>query len=858
VVNVADGYQVLFDANPRPMWVADQATMRIVLVNDAAIGLYGWSRDELLAMTLRDLRPPEERAGFQTAYDASKSTPTYSRFGKHWKKSGEIIEVHLEITHCTWQGETASFAIVTNVTGIEDMERRLRLLVEHSADGISLTSEDGILEYISPGGARLFGYSPQQMIGSLSKLRAHPEDAATWTRPTRGETRSNLVRAQVADGSWRWFESTTTNLTHDPAIRALVSNFRDITDRIAHERAIVDSQRRLEYLMSATSSITYSALGQGDFDTTFISSNVRDILGHTPEDFTSEARFWVNNVHPDDLPQLHEGLRMLFERGEHTRDYRFRHRDGSYRWMRDVARVVRDDAGNPVEVVGYWIDITDQVRAQASLLRSETNFRALIEHSPLATFVHRQGRYVYVNPAAVALFGYERAEDIIGRPALDLTHPDDRENAFKRMQQTVETGSTPRGEARMIRRDGSTVALELEGIRLDFDGEPSNVVIARDITERHEMFARMALADRMLTVGTLAAGVAHEINNPLAYVAMNLEIVARALPHGAGAHSELPALVADAREGVARVSSIVRDLRALARPEHDVRGPVDLSAVLASSIKMAHNEIRHRARVVEHYERDLPSVLADSSRLGQVLLNLLMNAAQAIEEGHADRNEIRIRAARDGVDHVIVEVEDTGAGIPAAVQSRIFDPFFTTKAPGAAMGLGLAISHQIVNAMDGEITVNSTPGAGTTFRVRLRAAHQAPATRALQAQPPGVRGTRILLVDDEAAVGRSLVALLGPELDVVAVTSARQAIDELASGEPFDVVLCDLMMPEISGIELYEQIAPRYRERVIFITGGAFTPQARQFLARTDRPRLDKPFSESALREAIRRVVAGH
>jgi len=318
--------------------------------------------------------------------------------------------------------------------------------------------------------------------------------------------------------------------------------------------------------------------------------------------------------------------------------------------------------------------------------------------------------------------------------------------------------------------------------------------------------------------------------------------------------SELPALIGDAREGVARVSAIVRDLRALSRPDDDSRGPIDVVAVLASSIKMAHNEIRHRARVVETHAANLPPVFAHGSRLGQVFLNLLLNAAQAIPEGHADGNEIRVRthASADGL-QVVVEIEDTGIGIPASLLRRIFDPFFTTKAPGIGTGLGLAICHQIVRSMDGEIGVESHPGVGTTFRVTLPVATRPSAVVPCQQPRSEAESARILLIDDEAALGRALRSLLGDH-DVVAVTCARDALQELRGGEAFDVILCDLMMPDISGIELYDQIAPADRERVVFMTGGAFTQQARDFLARCDRPYLDKPFSEHELRDAIARV----
>ena len=683
----------------------------------------------------------------------------------------------------------------------------------------------------------------------------------TWSPPGLGETRRHLARVRHRDGSWRWIESSTTNLTHEPAVRAYVTNYRDITAHKLAEQAQLETQRRLEYLLSATSAITYSARAEGDLGATFMSANLHAVLGYAPEQFYRDPGMWLANIHPDDAAKVSGGLRVLFETGTHTFDYRFRHADGSFRWMRDVARITRDDHGKPVEIVGYWIDITEQRQAEQALRRSEANFRALIERSPSAILVHRDGVHVYVNPAAAMHLGYDSPSELIGRPALDCVHPDDRDSVRERMAAVLEYGETPAREVRMIRRDGSPFVLEVEGIVLDFDGKPSTVVIGRDVTERREMFEKMALADRMLTVGTLAAGVAHEINNPLAYTAANLEVLASELACMlAGVPTRLPPgnlapLVADAREGVARVSAIVRDLRSLARPEDDTRRPVDVVPVLASSIKMAHNEIRHRARVVETYVPRVPAVLAHASRLGQVFLNLLLNAAQAIPEGRADDNEIRVRAAAaaDGR-HVRIEIEDTGIGIPASLQRRIFDPFFTTKAPGVGMGLGLAISHQIVRAMDGEITVESQPGSGTTFRVTLPIAPEK--TEVLAPVMPSVpaHAARILLIDDEVALGRSLCALLSGDHEVVPVTCARDALAKLSGGERFDVILCDLMMPDVSGIDLYNQIASAHRERVVFMTGGAFTPQAREFLARCDRPRLDKPFSEHELRVAIERV----
>jgi signal transduction histidine kinase/CheY-like chemotaxis protein len=427
------------------------------------------------------------------------------------------------------------------------------------------------------------------------------------------------------------------------------------------------------------------------------------------------------------------------------------------------------------------------------------------------------------------------------------------------MAQTTTSGASGSIEIRMIRRDGRTVIVEGKSVLLDYDGEPTHVVLANDVTERRELFARMAVADRMLSVGTLAAGVAHEINNPLAYVAANLQILASELPkmlYGEGesrfSREELESVLNDAQEGAQRVSAIVRDLRALARSEDNANTPVDVLHVLASSIKMSHNEIRHRARLVQSYA-EVPPVVANASRLGQVFLNLLVNAAHAIEDGHADANEVRVRVRADD-SRVYVEIEDTGVGIPASVLPRIFDPFFTTKPAGIGVGLGLSICDRIVEAFGGTISVTSKLGFGSTFRVALPIASKVSLAVAEEHPMPTQPRSRILMIDDEPAVGRSIRLLLAHDHEVINATRALDGLARLDAGEHFDLILCDVMMPEMSGIELYEQLErryPAYLQRIVFMTGGAFTAQARDALEQLGAPRLEKPFSEAALRRAI-------
>ncbi|CAN5353717.1 hypothetical protein BH11MYX1_BH11MYX1_17760 [soil metagenome] len=586
--------------------------------------------------------------------------------------------------------------------------------------------------------------------------------------------------------------------------------------------------------------------------TRYVSKSAERILGFSPGETIGTRG--IGRIHPDDLRKL-----VLPKSGETvTNVQRTMHKDGKWRWIESVTTNLRDDPAVRGFVANFR-DVTERVESSERLRRSESNFRTLIERLPIATLVHRGGKFIYVNPAAVAMLGWDRPGDLIGRSSLEFVVAEDQEHLRNAMIETVKTGASATIEARMVRRDGKLVTVEGKAVLLDYDGEPTHVVLANDITERRALFTRMAVADRMLSVGTLAAGVAHEINNPLAYISANLQILASELPkllYGEGtprfAHDELESVLADAQEGAHRVSAIVRDMRTLARSEDSANGPVDVVQVLTSSIKMTHNEIRHRARLVQAYA-EVPPVDANPSRLGQVFLNLLVNAAHAIEDGHVEANEVGVRVHAD--DHrVYIEISDTGSGIAANVLPRIFDPFFTTKPAGVGVGLGLSICDRIVESFGGSITVTSRLGFGSTFRVSLPITKRIPVEVVAQPEVFPQARSRILMIDDEAAVGRAIRLLLAPDHEVVNVTRALEALAKLEGGESFDLILCDVMMPEMSGIELFGELRarfPAYTSRVVFMTGGAFTLQAREALEQLGVPRLEKPFSEGALRQAI-------
>jgi signal transduction histidine kinase len=417
----------------------------------------------------------------------------------------------------------------------------------------------------------------------------------------------------------------------------------------------------------------------------------------------------------------------------------------------------------------------------------------------------------------------------------------------------------------------------LEGIETGADDYLVKPFSARELVTRirthlemartqQRLQAQLVVADRMAVVGTLAAGVAHEINNPLSNVTANLDLIAEEVQalsgdSSAGRLRDLGDMVNEARQGAERVRKIVRGMKTFSRADEERRAQLDVQSVLELSINMTFHEIKHRARVVKDYGK-VPLVEADEARLGQVFVNLLVNAAHATPQGHADQHEIRIVTGTDVSGRAIIEIRDTGLGMPPEVLRRVFDPFFTTRDIGQGTGLGLSICRNIVTALGGEILAKSEPGKGSTFRVVLP-----PAVLEVEEQteaplrsrpPPAGRSGQVLVVEDDPMVGRTFRRVLGKEHEVTLVTDGKQALDLLVGGKWFDAIICDLMMPNMTGMDLHAELAralPATADRMVFMTGGAFTPAGRGFLDSVPNTRFEKPFPPQNLRALVRSLV---
>ncbi|MDB4934849.1 MAG: Sensory box histidine kinase/response regulator [Labilithrix sp.] len=509
-------------------------------------------------------------------------------------------------------------------------------------------------------------------------------------------------------------------------------------------------------------------------------------------------------------------------------------------------------------------------RADRARQQAEESFRLIIESSPDLIVVHRGGGIVYANPKTVERLGLSDASALLGQPFSSMVANDGRTQPVA--TRTSDTDRPKPSEQRWKRSDGTIITVEVVHCDVVFEGTLATVIMARDLTERNQIAAAMIEMDRMAAIGMLAAGVGHEINNPLAYVLANLEFVtgeletlitelpAEARQRLASRIDDLSQALADTNHGAERVRAIVGDLRTFSRGEDASMTLLDVRQILDASVRMAAVQIRQRAVVVKEYADDLPQVLANESRLGQVFLNLVVNAAHALGEGSPAENRIEL-VAKGVDDFVHVEVADTGSGIAPEVLPRIFDAFFTTKPAGEGTGLGLSICRRIIVQLGGEITVTSEVGKGTRFIVRIPRTNlgsNRPATPSLSPRVRSQKRANILCIDDEAALGVALKRVLVDEHDVVVTTSAPEALARVASGECFDLLLCDLMMPGMSGVDFHrelDRIAPELAKRVVFLTGGALTARARDFLESIPNIRLDKPIGLDALRAAIQEIL---
>ncbi len=627
---------------------------------------------------------------------------------------------------------------------------------------------------------------------------------------------------------------------------------------------IADRQRAAEALR--VSEASYRAIFDAAEDAIFVhdidTGAIVDVnlkacatFGYTREEFQSND---IGTLGTGERPYTQEDAVGLLERARAGEDLRVewhgRRKDGSLRWHEVFIK--RTTIGGQDRILALAHDITDRKTAEEALRASEEQYRAMFDASidGLALW-NAAGEIVDTNPALWRMYGQGGEFPVL--PARQHGGPTYRPEFLR----TSAAGESLHTEVTETRSDGSALELDVHRIPMQYRGEPHVLTIARDITEKKrsvEELARQREAlyqrEKLAALGSLLAGVAHELNNPLSVV------VARAVLLEERGDSATQAAALKIRTAAERCARIVRTFLAMARQQRTERGPVAMNEVVSAALDIAGYAIRTSSiDVALDLAEDLPLILADADQLHQVLLNLIINAQQSLQDQQVPRR-IRVTSRFVPAARVVrVLVADNGPGVPAHLRARVFEPYFTTKPTGVGTGVGLAVSLGIVEAHNGTLTLVSPDEGGAVFTIRLPVGNVgAVGTDSFPARKTNPGERSILVVDDEAEIREALAEILtGSRHRVVTAASGREALERMAE-EDYDVILTDVRMPDLDGRALYREIKqrwPKLLKRIVFVTGDTLAATLREFVGESGCPVIEKPFLPAEVRRVIAEVA---
>jgi two-component system cell cycle sensor histidine kinase/response regulator CckA len=495
------------------------------------------------------------------------------------------------------------------------------------------------------------------------------------------------------------------------------------------------------------------------------------------------------------------------------------------------------------------------IRDLSELHAADARFRLLIDESPDGVLIHRQLSIIYANKALVAMLGYDSADQLIGRLATDIVATQYRDDVKRRIER-LSSGEVPSVAQRVHylykRGEREVLTVEVWARLIEFQGAPANMATIHDVTERARLEEQLHQAQKMEAVGRLAGGVAHDFNNILTAIQGQGELLASSLPAGSPERHHLSQMLRAAERG----ANLTRQLLAFSRKQVLQPRLLDLNHVVSGLLPMLQRLIGEDIQLVTTLEPNLPAIRADAGQLEQVIVNLAVNARDAMPGGGQltiSTLGSTLGGTLDGDGGVILEVRDSGVGMDEATRTHLFEPFFTTKPRGKGTGLGLATVYGIITQSRGRVSVESAPGQGSTFRVWLPGVEGIPEATAPAAPLPVERGTeKVLVVEDDVEVRRFLQEVL--QLQGYQVLTAHDGEQALAMAQDGGVrlVISDVIMPRMSGVELADRLRAQLSPppRVLFITG--YPGEA---LLEQREPLLMKPFSVGELARRVRQVL---
>ncbi|MEN9573773.1 MAG: hypothetical protein RL514_1628 [Verrucomicrobiota bacterium] len=655
-------------------------------------------------------------------------------------------------------------------TQLRRSEELLRLITDNAADLIAVVDAHGQRLYNSPSYRTVLGYSQADLNSSDSLAQVHPEDRERVTAAAREAIESggsNRVeyRMRHKDGTWRILESTGSAIRNERSeVEKLVLVARDVTERKQVEAIARENEERLGSLIANIPGAVYRCTPLPERRMEFVSELIWELSGFPSTDFLEDrTQTFASITHPEDLPQVLAALQEgVSRRQPYVADYRVVRFDGTLRWVHEKGQAVFDPAGNVRWLDGVIFDITERKQQEEEMRRMHTETEKLFASiSAVLIGVDVAGRVARWNAAAEQTFSFT-AEEVLGRPFHALPLGWDWEKLLTVVSEAVHTDrhlELDNFQCQPATGRHISLNLSVTPSKPDLENRLKYILLAVDTTQRRELETQLRQAQKLESIGQLAAGIAHEINTPTQYIGDNLRFLQDAFrdlgkllnAHGAllaatksggvtaeviadaeaaaetadveDLQGEIPRAIGESLSGVERVATIVRAMKDFSHPGSEDKTPVDLNRAIESTITVARNEWKYLADLETDFDTTLPPVPCLPGEFNQAVLNLIVNAAHAIAakvgDGAGGKGVITVRTRKDG-DWADVRIRDSGTGIPEAARARIFEPFFTTKEVGKGTGQGLAIARSVVvDKHGGTITFETETGQGTTFIVRL-------------------------------------------------------------------------------------------------------------------------------------------
>ncbi|MDQ7784212.1 MAG: PAS domain S-box protein [Desulfomonilaceae bacterium] len=855
-------------------WMADMEG-RILEVNDAYCRMIGYSREELLGMAVSALDVAEYRETVEERYKKIIHEGTQRFETRHRRRDGTTVQldVSAQLLHGT---ERRVFLFLRDITArkkaeqdLRESEERYRTLVENLNDVIFSTDHNGIITYASPALERKSKYMRAEVVGRPFTDFVPPDDVAKiadrFVRLTEGEVEASEYRFTDKDGGIIHVSAYSRPVFRDGNFVGLTGLLTDITERRQAEQAIRDSENDLRSIFNAISESVALIKTNGEIvaaNESFAARfgcREREVLGtciydYFPSDVAEGRKRMVNEVVRTGRPL----------RSEDEREGRaFFH----------ALYPVMNQTGSVERIAVYSADVTDRKQAERALAESEQRFRTVIERSPVAVAFARDLKTIYVNPKYVEMFGYEKPKELLGTPITERVSPrfilEFTRRALHREQGLpAESNYSIEG----LRKDGTTVPIQASVTRVNLADGPATVGFFVDVTElkraeedRSRLQAQLLQAQKMEAVGTLAGGIAHDFNNILQVVLGYSDLVLTDKAPDDPDYDDLNTIRRAARNG----ADLVKQILTVSRKAEISPHPMDLNREVRNAEQLLRRTLPRIIELEILLGDDLWRVNADPGQMEQMLLNLAVNAKDAMPRGGRiviETENVRLEedyckshlGVRPG-DYVLLTFSDTGVGIYPEVLDHIFEPFFTTKKPGEGTGLGLAMVYGIVKQHEGHITCYSEPEQGTTFKIYLPAGktEDVETTGQVRALPAGGAET-ILLVDDEDLVrelGKRILS--GAGYTVFTAANGKEAVELYREKfQEIGLVVLDLIMPVMEGHEcLRELLKIDPQAKVVVASGHSADGPARKVIKSGAKGFIRKPYDIRQVLDVVRTVL---